>query len=1510
MSTRVSEFIKSKEYQTLTPDERLEFWSSMPQEEVDTLSPEDNSLIQGELTNIESAPLVGQEAELDTTPAPTGPVLQGEVSTRVQAPEPEIDNRSLPPMDDGNILTRSLEAIGGIVSAPFKGLWNLASSVGNAVKEDPLGAAQEVGKTGYALSPMGAGERIAEGITGINNQGPFEWLGGGKNELANTQNALLWGIGKGVRDIGQGINELPADIGNLGNYILSGDKSPKWGTIADFPDIPQDAKQLLQDEPIASAAGQITPQVIPALALGKTKWLKGLDPKKALLAESAVEAGTGGVTSPGDEVTDPIERIGTRTSDAAMTGGAWLLGKGGGMLADAAKQSGDIKKIKNTFGTDIDAKTIYEQNKNDIPGVINRGKKAMEDIRRTEKGAYQMTPEETAGITTFSGKVQKNPIVLGQEKDIKARLKEMGHSDVEADALYQKYKDNRKSASYYEARVQVDRDMMRAMGTDTVAAPSKPGAHASGVGGLDVVEKMRKDARVRATKELQQITGLSARDAIATSRGLQHPLESMGNADTLTSRQSVMASFGVLPSGQLADTTPRAGIAFKTVREQVPKYNQEVTTMRDTLNGLRDELLHTMSGGQAWLRNPAALDIAEKVNSSFQAAIHGGYIADAMKGDYSRMSPEIAAKVKPVADKLRDLNENTIIPKIRKLYGLNDMDNLTERDFQVGLESRRKMFNMSDDTDTDFLGSELYKEYKAGKLSKQELIDYGAYIEFDPATISNSQRGAMVHKVDTNKLKSMISPQQWDDLVNKVGSGDPDNPTLLFGYYDSPDELVKHLTEAKDLYKKDMPWLYDKKGRVNKDLIISEDNKMKIVADLEYQSKLDKPQFIKMMKKKGTLLSDLVEQTGIAERDLDRMINDFVITGNLKDPSSKYRRFIGSLMQNEGKLLTQNVDPFKTMNQQFIELTKREKLGPVVNAFIEAQQKVDEELKVTLQDPIRKSKLLAEQIWFEDMEAVYRGTPHWIDTWLNERLDSIPMPENIRGILYRNGKWVADQYVGLESQLKLALNFSASSFNILEAVRAGLPELGIDQYKKIATELGMDAIESGGDPIRTMQNSLNKLIDEVSQSKVSHLIFTGKDASTPSSVFGSSDRLYGSRTLGKARDVIMMPFEKGTEIGKLITYKIYKTVGESQGLFGDKLDDFIIKEMARTGSLTDLSKIPLQERMTIAKPMLLFKAYMIRLADLEMGYWEKVLADPTPDNIIKASMFGLMPAVLLGVQTSPSLNLAMNGVSTFTALKDIATGEDSGPNMIDQDRAKGGWLTSGAVGASTGLDTSVFVSDLAQLTGIDSLIPVGEAKSVSKWANEIAQAKRLRLGDTETKEVIKDANQNLLRDISVPANRLSRAADVLQTGRLRDRKGEVIEEVPQESRGSEAAQEAFGFRSKERTQEELRIRIVRRRLKQMEQEGMFLQDRAKDVIRDQGTNAQERLGDIQDASVRTQGKFISAESLETMIAEKDMKKKMRIFNGLPQEVQIRLIEDPTIRPLLEDIVQIEDGGEE
>lgn len=1433
--------------------------------------------------------------------------------TKIGVPDAPADEvPPPPPTNTGNPLTRLGELAGKTAISPFEMLYGLGKQGVDAVTKDPLGSLGEVLGTGYTALDMAAidpllGKKVSKGLSNL--------LGIDTEAHKNAMGAGTLNVGKSLID---GALSLPSDIYNAADYVATGNRKPSTYPLFKTPNLRAEDQQAMAKHPLSA----LLPQFAAIAATSKLGGKLG-KPATTLKGEAVKEAvagsAVGGVLDPGEGVKDPVERFAMRSGDAFLTGTAMAGAKGLQKVDQVLRKNKRIEQVAKPLSLSrYEAEQLLNKNPNMSPQDLARTiSEASDQLKNTSKKDFRMTPSQTAQSTTSSGKAQKGAIAVGTRSEVVDALMGRGKTKDAAEARYAEFDTKRKATTHFKSREALDREIMEEMGVTSVAAP-KGGARKTAMGGDATLEEARKAARKASINQLSKVTGLPPKEAIQLSKRVSLPTSHTGTAETLTPRQAFQAKLGLLPEGNLARTTRTAGKVFDKVQEQVPKAQQSIGAARTVLNNLENQLTLGLAGLEQknpLLRLPivkeALLDASRGKNAlAVENVINDGRLADAMKGDYTRLTIDEAKVVVPVAKALVDFNENVVVPKIRKVYGLNDIDSLTLEDFQNGLLGKVE--------DVEGEAAAAYKAYEAGALTEQQLIDMGAYVKLDPYHISNVQKGEMVHKVNVSKAKSLMTKDELLALSEKHNVGaEGKDPVMLFGYYDSQVDLVRHL-ESNQNYKTQYPWLFNK-GKVRTELITSEVNNMKVVSDLEYAARLDGSQLQRLRERKPEFVDQLVAQGAGTKAEVNLLLDDMIRKGNVKDPNAPYRRFVGSLQQSEGKLLTQNTNPFQTLYSQSVDLAKRIELEPVINELIIQRQGLEEKLanRNVLKNP-KEYQLISDEIhWYKDLEAQYRGKPAELDIQLGNAMEAArnALPENVRRMLSpKYNRNMADYFLAAESTLRLGGNMSASLFNIAEAVRNGLPELTPKAYIPLMQNLGIIPFKDG--KFRLPTTALKETIEDMKRHPAADMLFMGRETdSGMNSTFGTSQRMFGSYVVGGLRDTMMLPFEAGTTVGKVLSYNIFKATGQEMGLSGKALDNYVITQMAHTGSMPEMSKLPLTSRSKVASIALLFKSYMIRLADNEWNYMEKALGpEATYDDVYKAVMFTAAPVALVGVQASPTLMLANSLMNSTLGV--LQAGEGERPSWEDADRAKGGLATSGILGATTGLNTKAFRADLGSLVDVGGSLPVTEYNNTVKFAQALFEAQRIRLKaqddlvvdgqkinpDRAANQMMLEAGLNAGRSLSTLGNRAANSADVVMTGgKVRDRQGNIIETIAPEDVPITAAEELVGLRSKEREQAQAAFSVLKGEQNSIEK----LERGTKSKIQQWANKADpfspENLNTyytLQSSYAGQTGRYVPSETLVEWLGQ-NKTKIQNLWSSLSPNEQYSMLQNEALKPLLD-----------
>jgi hypothetical protein len=386
------------------------------------------------------------------------------------------------------------------------------------------------------------------------------------------------------------------------------------------------------------------------------------------------------------------------------------------------------------------------------------------------------------------------------------------------------------------------------------------------------------------------------------------------------------------------------------------------------------------------------------------------------------------------------------------------------------------------------------------------------------------------------------------------------------------------------------------------------------MADIRFYNKLDKGQLINLLGRKEDFIRDFTQRTGLGKKELGEVYDDAVIRGNVR--GTKWSKFVGSLQKNEGKLLLRNNDPFRGYFKQAVDLAKKEHLEPVINEIEKAQEslkqrKIDD-FKAGTKDPkmMEQHKRLYTRLqdeidWYEDLKNMYKRTPSHFDKMITDAAETAFTGSMKQQALKVVRKW-GDNFTSVQALAKLGFNIPASIANVIEAVTHGLPHFGAKEYQRLFKEFNTK------NPVQIMKEVVK---ETENNPRFRGLMYTHDVGTGLDTAFTSSSKYFGSKVLGGFKDVFMYPFSKSTTMGKLLSYKLFKTLGEQQGFKGQGLDDFVLTQMTRNKVLPELDRIPAQAQTQVGKVGLLLQTYLVRVTDLASQHYKSALTLPSAENI-------------------------------------------------------------------------------------------------------------------------------------------------------------------------------------------------------------------------------------------------------------------------------------------------------
>lgn len=1572
-----------------------------------------------------------QEGEMDTTPPPTAQKpLQGTVQQKTW-----LDDAGKAVGDVANsgfgILARTLQLPTGAIGNAFDTAAQAVGTIGNEVAKDPGAAGLEVLRTLNALDPIGGAVDQLFNIGGTPDTSVKEninkWLGGRPNEISDTQQAALFGIGNSVGDFAKGIASIPADVGNTINWLATGDnKGPFLPSMTGDVLSPQEREyvnQAVSKEQLAAGLGALEPYLLPIPSVGRagelaegagnfirktgqgvratakadanlirqfqrnnlknpysanTKvelkdaiWrqnqgqrlenagdkvgLFGAKVKNSVnnpLVGMGLEAAAGMATEP--QGTSVSERAQSRLGQAAITGAATGVGYAGKVIHEAGKIENLMGALQINKET---AETIYKA------GKYNEAMKLAGELKKSIKqGDSGLAPTQTAAFKDYN-------IVGSKPAALEDLTKRLGLTRKEALKVYNaanKLQQTRASVSYNERQL-IDAAVNKMLQRPLAPFPGARTKNLRVLGGNKGLETVKAMVVVKQARRLANLAGITPRQARNVVAGLRVPLEDFGGGPLFSWFDALQSKFGLLSTGNLLTAVPAERglpIMRALIKHWPGRKEMNVTGMKQ-LNQIQDNMiLRGLATGWAskaprFIKGPIT-----DLKSFFSNAVKDGTLYKVMRQDYTGLKPNEIKMLQETADELADFNNTKIIPVLRKLYDTPEFDALRLEDFERGLSYRAEaIFNRTFTPDEiAALAKQTFDDYKAGTVSIDDAKDMGAFVEYDAHHVTNSQNGKQFYRLNLTRLKSELSPTQYAKLLDEHGigelnaNGQIDNPIVALGYGDYIDDVTNHFNTASKVYKDKFPFLYDRKGKFRTDLVDTpQENMTQIVADLRHDSKLDPSQRWNMYQGQAALVDQLVSLTGIKKSALNEMFHKEILSGNVKLQDKAWSKFVASMQHRNGKLIMQNVDPFSGYQRQIADLSKKVHVEPIINEIRAAKVKIKDELANLNSQPIPKGERGRERIktrlnqeleWYDELDDMYRNVPSKLDATITQMVSSLPDTPFGRALKHE-AKVFGDRYVGLQSMLKLGGNVTAGLINVIESWH-GLAPQSVGHIDSVLMDMLNDIRKSGLNPRKFLENIALEakdnpavfMITGKTRDELEAVLASGKTGKAlggttahdlsglSDSAFGGSDRFFGNRTLGAARDALMYPFSTGTDLNLLLSYRYLKRLGERGGKSGAQLEEWVTMMMTEHKVLPDLDKIPLTSRNNAAKVALVFLGYLNRVADHAKGYYSTALKNPSPTNITRAMMFDLAPGLMLGAKSSISLGLASRAVDTVTAFQSLGTDSEQVGSVDRLKVSDNRWERIAGKGllGEAGLDVSnLMTRDPLQLWGITEFLPISETERLVQTSNDIYRAAQMRFdadptNDRASTDIILSDLGNTVRDVSVAANRVSKGLDIFNTGQVRDRKGNKIVDVaaPRSlDSAKEGALQAIGITNAKAQDEGTAARIVRNDAAKAATDAKFFKKHIEQGVRDVADIARSNLPSAEiKARINEKASYMFAPLIkgleENSLSEHDYEAMFmdaaegmnktalqRAFEALPTSSQLKLLSDPRTRKLFQ-----------
>lgn len=1325
---------------------------------------------------------------------------------------------------------------------------------GTAEPNDPL---EMLGRTGQLLGNAGAGlvkstgdfanQFIEAGKSGALTNELHDYLDPGGALMSHPQQAIerplaaATGILKGVRDLAQGVNALPADTVNAAQYIIGGKISDPKVPLGNLPDISDAQKQLLQRNLVSGTAGQLLPLALPVS--GAAKIAGGLDTLAGKMTSSilqsalkavakpgivgtAIEGALGATLDPGQGLT-PQQRIESRLGQAEST----ALGTGAGFLA------GRVVKTVSAAHQVQEVMNELRVSKETAQQIVASGNhKAAMDLSKANKIAPQgLLPEQT-------GQYKKLDVIGDRAAALNHLQTVAGYDVPTAHAALQQaetLQGQRAKVPHYVQVQRLDDQINQVLARDSAPVPTKPN-QVKIIGGKKALKVLQDAPIVARSRQLAQHIGVTPVEARVILDGAKFPQEILGQNAYLTTPQAIASRVGLLTEGRLLNTTKTGQVIWKQVAEHIPALNDATQNAMSTLNGIRDDMIRSMkyvpSFNNKILRT--ANDLALDIGQHFSNSVKDGTVARIMSGDTIGLDPAVVTKLQPFADRLVEYNKTHIIPNLAKMSGLPET-------------------------------------------------------HFDPTKISNAQSGSKFFTLNLKELASKMAPADFNNFVSKWNSGsDPTNPKVSLGLGNDLKEAWQHLADRKADYEREFPFFYNKDGSVNKEMVASAPNSKSVQSDLGFYNRLDKGQLIKLFSRKADFVNDMLPHSSLSKADLSAAYDEVIAKGNTRGTS--WSKFVGSLQSSNNKLIFKNADPFKEHWRQTVDLAKKEHLEPIINTIEGAQKLLQQRMiddfgpttnpATDLQQGVLKGKLKAEHAWYEDLKDMYKRTPSQLDQWAADAADTAFTGGLKDQALKISRRW-GDNFVGVQSLAKLAMNIPAAVSNLTEAVVGGMPELHGKDYHSLLTELGTKH------PVVLMKD----LIAETkSNPRFKSLLYT-HDTGTGAG-FAGSNKFFGSHALGGFKEMLMYPFSQGTTGGKLISYKIFKTIGENQGFKGPALDDFIVNQMVKNKAIPELDRIPLQAKTQIGKVALLLQSYLVRVTDLAAQHYKSALDLPSPENIRKAMMFDLAPALLFGGQASVTGSILSKVVDTTNAMTDIFTGDRHDP-MWDDLKARNSFLAKGLIGY-TGLDTSFFTRDPSSVANLGGGLVASTAKDVGNLVRDVGMANR----NPATKEhVIPEAVGKFVKNEIISVKRLANAADIERTGQYLDSQGQPIMDAGKGAQKHlDAASAALGFKNADVVGVQARRRSEMNSEHARQDDAKFLHDELQGAIMNRDGEYSRKLIKALVGKTLT---LPDLDGIQKVMSQLHTPADQRYLDNLSMEAGAVMRHDPKMKPIIDIINQ-------
>lgn len=696
---------------------------------------------------------------------------------------------------------------------------------------------------------------------------------------------------------------------------------------------------------------------------------------------------------------------------------------------------------------------------------------------------------------------------------------------------------------------------------------------------------------------------------------------------------------------------------------------------------------------------------------------------------------------------------------------------------------------------------------------------------------SSSQRGDIVVTINPNKL----NPAEFDQLkqvfANRVSktstplnsSGDIALDRYILRFGNDEKEILSAIEKAAPLYERRGLGVLFKDGKLRTELLGTSRNVTQNAANVDWLRRLTPTQ--------AGDIARTAESLGISTKDVQD-----VLSGKIRPLDNlNYSRFVASLQEAEGRLVFDSQNPYQAFKSQGIDLFKKYHNEPLINQIYDNIKDLETKLSTIEKRPFGSGsvwdipkRIDAEITLMNDYANVLRNTPTLFDQAVAEALAVLPEASvgTVKNILRKSG----DTYTFLESTMKLGGNISGSLLNVIEALRSTGSEVDPVTFARMMGKISKN-------PLKYMDD-IKQVIK--SNPAYSDALFQGEIDFFTTSSFGNSQKLFGSRTAAAGHKLFMSPFTSSIHFSKLLSFSILDEVSTTMGLKGAKKTQWILDTLQSSKALPDFDLIPLMRRSPgMLKPALLFKSFIVRMADTEVENFMRSAKNLKLGQFSKRDAsnilgFSVLPALLFGAQTSPTLNLINQFVASTTGgIGESSNGEHKPLDFMEMARAfsprgtwdAGGIASRGLIGQFSNLDTSRFSADLAAYFD-GGYLPTDTGDELAKSMFGVWQA-AMDYAQTQRPDLfvggVGESVGNFLTNTTTVGNRGKKAADILTKGGIFDSKGRLVRKIDEEDKVSAAVSTFAGITPAD-------IKESRSRVRQIDQDAALLDSRARNLV--------------------------------------------------------------------------------